>query len=375
MVDNRNQFCAWLPAEKLVFGGVPARDGHQSNRISLAKVLTPLARLTRELNMQHARDISAGATRYFKEIQRFPMLKAEEEQLLAASWREAGDPSAAHRLLTSHLRLVAKIAMGYRRYGLPTSDLISEGNLGLMEAVRRFEPDKGVRFSTYAICWIKAAIHNYILRSWSLVKLGTTVNQKKLFFNLAKAKQRFSALQEGDLHPEQASLIASGLGVTEKDVVEMNRRLSGDISLNAPVSADADSVEWQDRLVDEASDQETHFAEAEELEARRRALGVALSVLNVRERRIFEARRLVDPPRSLDELAVEFRICRERVRQIEAAAFQKVQRAALVASKRTQHPLRVHRSKAKSTPSAQSTVGARNGATNILSGNWIGTAA
>jgi RNA polymerase sigma-32 factor len=265
------------------------------------------------------------------------MLNAEEEHKLAACWREVGDASAAHRLLTSHLRLAAKIAIGYRRYGLPTADLISEGNVGLIEAVRRFQPDKGVRFSTYAIWWIRAAIQNYILRSWSLVKLGTTLNQKKLFFNLAKAKQRLSTLQEGDLRPEQAALIAHGLGVPEREVVEMNRRLSGDVSLNVPLNEDNDSLEWQDRLVDEASDQESHLAESEESEIRRKALGLALGVLNDRQRRVFVARRLSDPPRTLDELAVEFCISRERVRQIEATAFQKVQRAARAACARRQY--------------------------------------
>ena len=287
--------------------------------------------------MQHARHTALSTRRYFEQIRRFPMLKAEEEYLLAARWREGGDASAAHQLLTSHLRLVAKIAMGYRRYGLATSDLISEGNVGLIDAVRRFEPAKGVRFSTYAIWWIKAAIQNYILRSWSLVKLGTTVNQKKLFFNLAKSKQRVSAFQEGDLRPEQVALIASGLGVTEKDVIEMNRRLGGDVSLNAPLNEDGDSVEWQDRLADEASDQEALLAESEESENRRRALGVALRVLDGRERRIFEARRLIEPPRSLDELAIECHISRERVRQIETTAFQKVQKRMLRASGASVH--------------------------------------
>jgi RNA polymerase sigma-32 factor len=287
--------------------------------------------------MQRVREICTGAKSYGEEIRRFPMLRADEEHALAVRWRERGDGGAAHQLLTSHLRLVAKIATGYRRYGLPTADLISEGNIGLMQALRRFEPDKGVRFSTYAIWWIKAAIQNYILRSWSLVKLGTTVNQKKLFFNLAKAKHRLSALQEGDLWPEQAALIASGLGVTEKDVVDMNRRLSGDVSLNVRLSEDDDSVEWQDRLVDETSDQESRLAESQESEIRKRALGVALTILTARERDIFVARRLTDLPRTLDELAIEFHISRERVRQIEATAFQKIRRAAGAACARKQH--------------------------------------
>jgi RNA polymerase sigma-32 factor len=297
--------------------------------------------------MQHASETSRGATTYFVEIRRFPMLKAEEEYMLAARWRERADGSAAHQLLTSHLRLVAKIAMGYRKYGLPTSDLISEGNIGLMQAINRFDPDKGVRFSTYAVWWIKAAMQNYILRSWSLVKMGTTVNQKRLFFNLARAKRRLSALQEGDLRPDQVSLIASGLGVTEQEVVDMNRRLTGDVSLNVPLNEDGNSVAWQDRLADEASDQETRLAESEEAQTRRSALGVALRVLDDRERHIFEARRLNEPPFTLDELAIELRISRERVRQIEASAFQKVQKAVHVACARRQHSLKAHRVNAR----------------------------
>jgi RNA polymerase sigma-32 factor len=245
------------------------------------------------------------------------------------------------------LRLVVKIAMGYRKYGLPTSDLISEGNIGLMQAINRFDPDKGVRFSTYAVWWIKAAMQNYILRSWSLVKMGTTVNQKRLFFNLARAKRRLSALQEGDLRPDQVSLIASGLGVTEQEVVDMNRRLTGDVSLNVPLNEDGNSVAWQDRLADEASDQETRLAESEEAQTRRSALGVALRVLDDRERHIFEGRRLNEPPSTLDELAIELRISRERVRQIEASAFQKVQKAVHVACARRQHSLKAHRVNAR----------------------------
>ena len=277
--------------------------------------------------MQGANANSSERANYLHEIRRFPMLKAEEECLLAQRWRDGGDASAAHRLLTSHLRLVAKVAMGYRRYGLSTSDLISEGNIGLMQALKRFDPERGVRFSTYAVWWIKAAIQDYVLRSWSLVRIGTTVNQKRLFFNLAKAKRQLSAFQEGDLRPEQVSLIAAGLGVAANDVVDMNRRLSGDISLNASLNQDGASGEWQDRLVDETPDQESRFAESEESERRSRALKMAIKVLDDRERHIFEARRLIDPPRRLGELAIEYRISRERVRQIEARAFQKVQRA------------------------------------------------
>ncbi|HEY7244458.1 MAG TPA: RNA polymerase sigma factor RpoH [Xanthobacteraceae bacterium] len=269
----------------------------------------------------------SGLTRYLEEIRRFPMLEPQEEYMFAKRWREHGDRQAAHRLVTSHLRLVAKIAMGYRGYGLPISEVISEGNVGLMQAVKRFEPDKGFRLATYAMWWIKAAIQEYILRSWSLVKMGTTANQKKLFFNLRKAKSKISALEEGDLRPDQVKIIARRLGVTEQDVVDMNRRLGGDVSLNAPIREEGDSGEWQDWLVDEISDQETRLAESEESDNRRKALGEALSVLNDRERRIFEARRLADDPITLEDLASEFGVSRERVRQIEVRAFEKVQRA------------------------------------------------
>ena len=269
----------------------------------------------------------SGLTRYLEEIRRFPMLEPQDEFMLAKRWREHGDRDAAHKLVTSHLRLVAKIAMGYRGYGLPISEVISEGNVGLMQAVKRFEPDKGFRLATYAMWWIKAAIQEYILRSWSLVKLGTTANQKKLFFNLRKAKSKISALDEGDLRPDQVKLIAKRLGVTEQDVVDMNRRLGGDVSLNAPIREDGDSGEWQDWLVDEVSDQETRLAESEQADNRRDALHQALGVLNDRERRIFEARRLADDPITLEELADEFGVSRERVRQIEVRAFEKVQKA------------------------------------------------
>ena len=269
----------------------------------------------------------SGLTRYLEEIRRFPMLEPQEEYMLAKRWREHGDRDAAHKLVTSHLRLVAKIAMGYRGYGLPISEVISEGNVGLMQAVKRFEPEKGFRLATYAMWWIKAAIQEYILRSWSLVKMGTTANQKKLFFNLRKAKSKISALEEGDLRPDQVKLIAKRLGVTEQDVVDMNRRLGGDVSLNAPIREDGDSGEWQDWLVDDVSDQEARLAESEEADNRRKALGEALTVLNERERRIFEARRLADDPITLEDLASEFGVSRERVRQIEVRAFEKVQRA------------------------------------------------
>jgi RNA polymerase sigma-32 factor len=268
-----------------------------------------------------------GLSRYLEEIRRFPMLEPQEEYMLAKSWREHGDRDAAHKLVTSHLRLVAKIAMGYRGYGLPISEVISEGNVGLMQAVKRFEPDKGFRLATYAMWWIKAAIQEYILRSWSLVKMGTTANQKKLFFNLRKAKSKISALGEGDLHPDQVQTIAKKLGVTEQDVVEMNRRLGGDASLNAPIRDDGESGEWQDWLADDSDSQESVLAEHEEMDNRRTALSDALTVLNDRERRIFEARRLADDPVTLEDLATEFGVSRERVRQIEVRAFEKVQKA------------------------------------------------
>jgi RNA polymerase sigma-32 factor len=285
----------------------------------------------------------SGLTRYFEQIRRFPLLERQDEYMFAQRWRD-GDREAAHRLVTSHLRLVAKIAIGYRGYGLPISEVISEGNVGLMQAVKRFEPEKGFRFATYAMWWIKAAIQEYILRSWSLVKLGTTANQKKLFFNLRKTKIKISALEEGDLRPDQVKIIARWLGVTEQDVVDMNRRLGGDVSLNAPIRQEGDLGEWQDRLVDEISDQETRLAESEESDNRRKALGESLSVLNDRERRIFEARRLTDDPITLGDLASEFGVSRERVRQIEVRAFEKVQRAVKnrVAAIETWAPLRVH---------------------------------
>jgi RNA polymerase sigma-32 factor len=269
----------------------------------------------------------SGLSRYLDEIRRFPMLEPQQEYMLAKSWREHGDRAAAHKLVTSHLRLVAKIAMGYRGYGLPISEVISEGNVGLMQAVKRFEPEKGFRLATYAMWWIKAAIQEYILRSWSLVKMGTTANQKKLFFNLRKAKSRISALEDGDLRPDQVQIIAKRLGVTEQDVVDMNRRLGGDASLNAPIREDGDSGEWMDWLVDDSVSQESRLAESEQSDNRHKALGDALTVLNDRERRIFEARRLADEPITLEELAEEFGVSRERVRQIEVRAFEKVQKA------------------------------------------------
>ena len=271
--------------------------------------------------------LEGGLSRYLDEIRRFPMLQPQEEYMLAKRWREHEDPAAAERLVTSHLRLVAKIAMGYRGYGLPIAEVISEGNVGLMQAVKRFEPEKGFRLATYAMWWIKAAIQEYILRSWSLVKMGTTANQKRLFFNLRRVKSQIQALSEGDMHPDQVKTIATKLGVTENDVISMNRRLGGDASLNAPVRSDEEGAEWQDWLVDHADDQETQLADRQELDGRKALLGQALGVLNERERRIFEARRLAEDPITLEELSVEFGISRERVRQIEVRAFEKVQEA------------------------------------------------
>src|SRR6266404_5048167 len=272
----------------------------------------------------------SGLTRYIEEIRRVPMLEPHEEYMLAKRWREHSDHEAAHKLVNSHLRLVTRIATGYRGYGLPISELISEGNVGLMQGVKRFEPEKGFRLATYAMWWIKAAIQEYILRSWSLVKMGTTVNQKKLFFNLRKAKSKISVLDEGDLRPDQVKLIARRLGVTEQDVVDMNRRLAGDVSLDAPIREDGNSGEWQDRLVDESADQETTLAASEEFDNRRQTLSDALTVLNERERRIFETRRLAEERITLVELAEEFGVSRERVRQIEVGAFAKVQNAVIL---------------------------------------------
>ena len=279
----------------------------------------------------------SGLSRYLAEIKRFPMLEPQEEYMLAKSWREHGDRDAAHKLVTSHLRLVAKIAMGYRGYGLPIGEVISEGNVGLMQAVKRFEPEKGFKLATYAMWWIRASIQEYILRSWSLVKMGTTASQKKLFFNLRKAKSKISAFEEGDLKPDQVALIATRLGVPEQDVIDMNRRLGGDASLNAPLREEGEG-EWQDWLVDESSSQEAILADREESDVRLNALKGALGVLNERERRIFEARRLADEPVTLEELSTEFGVSRERVRQIEVRAFEKVQAAVKAGFRGGLHP-------------------------------------
>ena len=263
-----------------------------------------------------------GLSRYLQEIRKFPLLEPEEEFMLAKRWREHGDVEAAHRLVTSHLRLVAKIALGYRGYGLPVSELISEGNVGMMQAVKRFEPDRGFRLATYAMWWIRASIQEYILRSWSLVKLGTTAAQKKLFFNLRKLKGQMKAIEEGDLHPDQVRKIATTLGVPEQEVVNMNRRLAGpDQSLNAPLRIDGEG-EWLDWLTDETPDQEGLLGESEELKGRQLLLAQAMETLNPREREIIRERRLKDEPATLEDLSKTFGISRERVRQIEVRAFE-----------------------------------------------------
>jgi len=265
--------------------------------------------------------------RYLDDIRKFPMLEPEQEFMLAKRWRKHGDMDAAHQLVTSHLRLVAKIAMGYRGYGLPVAELISEGNVGMMQAVKRFDPDRGFRLATYAMWWIRASIQEYILHSWSLVKMGTTAAQKKLFFNLRKMKARLQAIDDGDLSPENVAHIATELSVPEQDVVDMNRRLAGsDQSLNAPLKAEGDG-EWQDWLVDDTESQETVVAENQELFKRRQSLNKAMETLNDRERRILTERRLAEDPKTLEDLSQEYGISRERVRQIEVRAFEKIQKA------------------------------------------------
>ena len=268
-----------------------------------------------------------GLSRYLQEIRKFPMLEPDEEYMLAKRYKEHADPGAAQKLITSHLRLVAKIAMGYRGYGLPISEVISEGNVGLMHAVKRFEPEKGFRLATYAMWWIRAAIQEYVLRSWSLVKIGTTAAQKRLFFNLRKVKGQIAALDEGSLHPDQIKQIATTLNVTEDEVVQMNSRLSGDASLNSPMRADEGASEWQDWLGDDTPDQETSLGESEEYSERMGMLNTAMEVLNERERAIFQARRLQESPSTLEELAQQYDVSRERIRQIEVRAFEKVQEA------------------------------------------------
>ena len=281
---------------------------------------------------------SLGLSRYLEDIRKFPMLEPGEEYMLAKRWQEHEDKDAAERLVTSHLRLVAKIAMGYRGYGLPIGEVVSEGNVGLMQAVKRFEPDKGFRLATYAMWWIRASIQEYILRSWSLVKMGTTAAQKKLFFNLRRTKSQLQALEEGDLKPETIKKIATKLGVTEEEVISMNRRLGGDASLNAPVRADSETGEWQDWLVDDTPSQEERFVENEEMSRRKSYLTNAMSVLNDRERQVFEARRLREDPATLEELSAEFGVSRERIRQIEVRAFEKVQKAVQSSARTAELP-------------------------------------
>ncbi|MGI9382712.1 MAG: RNA polymerase sigma factor RpoH [Methyloligellaceae bacterium] len=285
---------------------------------------------------------AGGLSRYLEEIRKFPMLEPQQEYMLAKRWREHEDRDAAHQLVTSHLRLVARIAMGYRGYGLPIGEVISEGNVGLMQAVKRFDPDKGFRLATYAMWWIRASIQEYILRSWSLVKMGTTASQKKLFFNLRKIKGQLKAFDDGDLRPDQVKQIATRLGVPEEDVVSMNRRLAGDSSLNAPVRNDSESGEWMDWLPDESIDQETALGNSQEFERRRALLGDAIKTLNEREKRIFMARRLAESPLTLEELSTEFGVSRERIRQIEVRAFEKVQKAVQKAAAADAAPAMAH---------------------------------
>jgi RNA polymerase sigma-32 factor len=265
---------------------------------------------------------------YLSDIRRFAMLERDQEYDLAKRWRDHRDRKAADQLITSHLRLAAKIAMGYRGYGLPVSEVISEGNVGLMHALNRFEPEKGFRFATYAMWWIRASIQDYILRSWSLVKIGTTANQKKLFYKLRSAKSKIAAFESGDLRPDQVAWIAKNLDVTGQDVIEMNRRLGGDRSINAPINDDGNAGEWQDHLVDESPSPEAIVLEQDEKDHRHRALIAAITVLGERERRIFEARHMTEDPLTLEALAVKFNVSRERVRQIETRAFEKVRKAA-----------------------------------------------
>tara|TARA_Y100001970_G_scaffold279495_1_gene386955 strand:- start:3687 stop:4586 length:900 start_codon:yes stop_codon:yes gene_type:complete len=275
----------------------------------------------------------AGLSLYLAQIKKFPMLDAEEEYMLAKNWKERGNLKAAHKLVTSHLRLVAKIAMGYKGYGLPVSELISEGNIGLMQAVKKFNPDKGFRLATYAMWWIKASIQEYVLRSWSLVKMGTTAAQKKLFFNLKKLKQQIAPREEGDLRKEQVKEISERLGVKSEEVVSMNRRMMGqEKSLNVPLNSE-DGTEWQDWVVDESLDQELYVSQKQELDEKKNLLYDSIKILNERERKIIEERKLSSNPKTLDELSKKFKISRERIRQIETTAFNKLQKAMLNSSK------------------------------------------
>ena len=295
--------------------------------------------MAKSMNLPMISNAEGSLNRYLQEIRKFPMLAPEEEYMLGKRWKEHGDTKAAHKLITSHLRLVAKIAMGYRGYGLPIGEVISEGNIGLMQAVKKFEPDKGFKLATYAMWWIKASIQEFVLRSWSMVKIGTTANQKKLFFNLRRMKNQIQALEEGDLHPDHVKLIAKNLGVEESDVVSMNRRMGGDTSLNAPLRSDADGDgEWQDWLVDDNESQETVLGNNQETEIRNTYLNTALESLNERERRVIEARKLRDEPATLEDLSQEFNVSRERIRQIEVRAFEKLQKAVKAAATKTLSP-------------------------------------
>jgi RNA polymerase sigma-32 factor len=286
------------------------------------------AALSARLRSEPAFDKAGRGKGYLYDIRRFALLERDKEYELAKRWRKHGDLDAANQLITSHLRLAAKIAMGYRGYGLPVSDIISEGNVGLMQALNRFEPERGFRFATYAIWWIRASIHDYILRSWSLVKIGTTANQKKLFFKLRSAKSKIAALDTGDLHPDQVALIASTLDVADQDVVDMNRRLGGDKPIDAPIHDDGEAGELQDHLVDQSPSPEAILVEQDENDYKRKALIAAMDVLDDRERCIFEARHLVDEPLTLEDLAAKFKVSRERIRQIDVRAFEKVRKAA-----------------------------------------------
>ena len=295
--------------------------------------------MAKSMNLPMIASGEGSLNRYLQDIRKFPMLAPEEEFMLGKRWKEHQDPKAAERMITSHLRLVAKIAMGYRGYGLPIGDVISEGNIGLMHAVKRFDPDKGFKLATYAMWWIKAQIQEFVLRSWSLVKIGTTSGQKKLFFNLRKMKGRIQALEEGDLRPEHVKYIAKNLGVQEAEVVSMNRRLMGDASLNAPLRSDTDGDgEWQDWLVDDTDSPETAYAQNEEAGQRNDMLSVALKSLTEREREVIQARKLQDEPATLEDLSQKFGVSRERIRQIEVRAFEKLQKAVKTAASKALAP-------------------------------------
>jgi len=316
-------------------GFAPESRSESDRPMSNSVALTSNFSLSSDGGSMPALSPDGGLNRYLSEIRKFPMLTKDEEFMLAKRWQQHQDPKAAHKLVTSHLRLVAKIAMGYRGYGLPVGEVISEGNVGLMQAVKKFDPERGFRLATYAMWWIKASIQEYVLRSWSLVKMGTTAAQKKLFFNLRKVKSEISALEEGDLRHDQVEQIATKLGVSEDDVISMNRRMSApDSSLNAPLRAAEGDSEWQDWLVDDKQvSQETVLADAEEYDQRMELMKEAMGELNDREREILTERRLKDNPTTLEDLAERFGVSRERVRQIEVRAFEKLQKAMIAASR------------------------------------------